>query len=141
MEAHGRTIYGHSYFRIPDSLGHIRREFRVPEYIDDLFVWDENRRAAADRAIESLRLGKKVLIVGSSGCGKSAFLYMLWRKILETGVWTPALYTFGRIYRTHEQLGIIIFIDDLHKLDREIIEDVSISEAIVATVRAEEIEK
>jgi len=58
---------------------------RLPPYILDKFVFDENRRESLARARERLSRGENILITGRAGTGKTAFLAILLKEALRIG--------------------------------------------------------
>lgn len=108
------------------------------------FVFDESRRTAFRRALESLIKGENVLIVGRAGVGKTALMAIVIKELFEKG------YKIGyilegtqRVLNEHAKRGIILFYDDIPRMSREALRMVALYnvKSILATSREEELQE
>ena len=116
---------------------------RLPPYILDKFVFDENRRESLARAREWLSRGENILITGRAGTGKTAFLAILLKEALGMGYRVGKIINGETVLNRHTDEGIILFYDDIPRMEtrtaRSIVENNA--RAIVATAREEELEE
>ncbi len=116
---------------------------RLPAYIFDEYVFDELRHAALTKALELLRNGKNILIIGRAGTGKTAFLAVVLKRLMDQGYKVGKIINGESVGREHEGKGVFLFYDDIPRVERRTI--LSIIEnnvkMIVATARVEELDK
>lgn len=107
-----------SYYYIPRSFEEITELWRIPkEWSDEalfnkLFVEDERITNIIDKATRLILGGSNVIIIGEPGVGKTSLLYRLvmeLSRIRNIGLVIPGT----KIGSIHEELGIVLFIDDL----------------------------
>ncbi|MCR8454371.1 MAG: ATP-binding protein [Crenarchaeota archaeon] len=130
-----------SYYEIinsPDQLVGAEGFLRLPSYIYDEFVFDDNRSKALDEAIEHIKRGERVLIVGKAGTGKTALLAMVLKELMSR--YRVAKVINGEVLRRdHESAGIVLFYDDIPGMDirslRSIVENRP--RMLIATSRTE----
>ena len=115
---------------------------RLPSYIFDNYIMDDARREALERAFRYVISGENVLIVGHPGTGKTAFMAILLRRIISSGYQVAyILEGASSISREHEELGIILFYDDLPLMNTSALSSIFRNNVrnIVATARIEEL--
>ena len=59
--------------------------WRLPSYVIDEYVLDQSRAEALDDAINTIMSGNDVLITGSPGTGKTAFMLILLKELIGKG--------------------------------------------------------
>ena len=106
------------YFFIPRSLTEIVDTWKIPrEWSDEtlfrkLFIEDDRISSILEKATKLILSGSNVVILGEPGVGKTSLLYRILieiSRIKNVGLIIP-----GNIIRNiHEELGIVLFIDDL----------------------------
>ena len=127
-----------SYYEIPDTQDRVLNVWRLPAYLDDVLVIDDNLQSAIDTAMEHIRNDKNVVILGAPGSGKTTAMYVLWKQLgIDTD--TALVWDTKDISRVHEKGGIILFTDDIpetRELARAIVE--KDAKGIVTTAREQE---
>ena len=127
-----------TYYKVPKSIDEVLAEWRLPrEWSDDetfkrVFIRDKRIEKAEEKALENL--GEKILIIGDPGVGKTALLFDLWRAISEISD-TALLLPNVPIRRIHEELGIILFADDLPRYGESTLKSLKGTKNIIATAR------
>ncbi|MEM2833711.1 MAG: hypothetical protein QXE21_04480, partial [Candidatus Korarchaeota archaeon] len=109
-----------SYYEVinsPDQLVGAEGFLRLPSYIYDEFVFDDNRSKALDEAIEHIKRGECVLIIGKAGTGKTALLSMVLRRLMDMGYRVAKVINGEVLRRDHESAGIVLFYDDIPGMD------------------------
>jgi len=86
----------------PEELVGTEGFLRLPTYIFEEYVFDETRRTAITRALESLKEGKNVLITGRAGTGKTAFLAMILKRLMDQGYRVAKIVNGEYVGREHE---------------------------------------
>nr|MDO8045579.1 tetratricopeptide repeat protein [Candidatus Baldrarchaeota archaeon] len=133
------------YFKVIRSVNELVGDeglWRLPSYVVDEYVLDEPRTKALETAVNSITVGNNVLIIGSPGTGKTAFMLILLKRLLEEGFQVGVILEgAASISRSHEETGIILFYDDLPRIRREALLSIFRTRAknIVATARTEEV--
>jgi hypothetical protein len=127
-----------SYFEIPDTQNRVLNVWRLPTYLDDVLVVSEELQIIVEAAIERIREGKNVVILGGPGSGKTTAMYVIWKQLgVDTD--TALVWDTKDISKVHEKEGIILFVDDIpetRELARAIVEkDVK---GVVTTAREQE---
>jgi len=116
---------------------------RLPSHILDNYVMDNARLEALKYAYRCIVRGENVLIIGSPGTGKTAFMAILLKRLVDSG-FSIAYILEGvpSISRDHEKLGIIIFYDDLPRMNTSAMTSIFKNnvKGIVATARIEELQ-
>jgi len=134
------------YYRLVRSFSELVGEtgmLRLPQYIREEFVYDEPRSTAVRRAIDALREGKNVLIVGPAGVGKTALMAVILDKLLSLGMSIGYVVEWsGRVLREHLEKGVVLFCDDIPRYPIHIIRSIAIHRisGIIATARVEELD-
>ena len=114
---------------------------RLPEYLSEVFVFDSSRESAIIEAVKLLSQGKNVLIEGKPGVGKTALMFMVLKRL-------SSRYSIGRILEgpvtilnEHLSQGIILFYDDLPRMNSFALKSIFVNNVggIIATARSEEI--
>ena len=127
----------------PEDLVGVEGFLRLPAYIFDEYVFDENRREALQKAITALRDGRNVLILGKAGTGKTALLAMILKRLMDMGYMVAKIINGEIVKREHEERGIVLFYDDIPRMEKRTL--VSIADCrvrmIVATARIEELDE
>ena len=127
-----------SYYEVPDTQERVLNVWRLPAYLDDVLVIEEQLQSAIDAAIEYIRDGKNVVILGAPGSGKTTAMYVIWKQLgIDTD--TALVWDTKDISRVHEKGGIILFTDDIpetRELARAIVE--KDARGIVTTAREQE---
>jgi len=115
---------------------------RLPTYIFDEFVFDENRQEALDKALYALRNGKNVLIVGKAGAGKTAFLAVVLKKLMDSGYRIGKIINGEIVLKEHESNGIFLFYDDIPRMEQITLRSIIENRArmIISTARVEELD-
>ncbi|MFW9955596.1 MAG: hypothetical protein ACFFD3_13695 [Candidatus Thorarchaeota archaeon] len=127
-----------SYYEIPDSFDRVKNVWRLPTYIDDVLVIDQNLRGVLDLAIREIQDGKNIAILGAPGSGKTTALYAIWKELDEESnlalVWDTK-----DVSRVHERDGVILFNDDIPET-RELVKAITERDThgIVTTAREQE---
>jgi len=115
---------------------------RLPSYIFDIFVFDEERTRAVREAQRILTAGGRALIVGPAGTGKTALMAIILRNMFSAG------YRIGHILEDatsigndHEREGIVLFYDDISKMNKMALRSLWINNVglMIATLRSEEV--
>ncbi len=133
------------YYRLIGSFDEIVGStglLRLPKYIREEFVFDESRRTALQEIIESLQRGKNVLIVGVAGVGKTALMAIAISRLLSLGFKVGyILEGTTRILRDHTNDGIILFYDDIPRMNKSALRSIVTNNVgmILATAREEEL--
>jgi tetratricopeptide (TPR) repeat protein len=133
------------YFKIIRSVNELVGDeglWRLPSYVVDEYVLDKPRAKALEIAVNYITSGNNVLITGSPGTGKTAFMLMTLKKLLEEGYQVGVILEgVSSVSRSHEDTGIILFYDDLPRIRREALLSIFRTRAknIVSTARTEEV--
>ncbi|MGQ4893958.1 MAG: eIF2A-related protein, partial [Candidatus Njordarchaeia archaeon] len=101
-----------SYFYTPESKRRLLAIWRLPRYIDNVLTLDETRQRAIKEALEYIRSGENVVILGDPGVGKTVLLYVLWNELSKDHN-TALLHDTENLKTLHEKWGYILFYDDL----------------------------
>ncbi len=127
-----------SYYEIPDTKDRVMNVWRLPNYLDDVIVIDDDRRSVIDIAIKHVRDESNVVILGTPGSGKTTVMYAIWKE-LDEDTDTALVWDTKDVSKVHEHHGVVLFCDDLpetRELTRAIAEkDVR---GIVTTAREQE---
>ena len=110
----------------------------LPDYIAEEYVFDVERRNVFRGVLDVVERGDKALIVGMSGCGKTALLAMILAELLKRGIKIGRIKEGSSIGSEHLSKGIILFYDDLNRLDEPTLMGLSKTRMWVATLREEE---
>ena len=133
--------YYHLLSSYKDVLGE-EGFWRLPNYLPDEYVMDPNREQGLGKAISIAVKGGNILISGSAGTGKTAFMFMVLKKLLETGYNVGLIREgVGYIGNDHLQEGIILFYDDLPRMNEGALKSLRGNNVrgLVATARSEEL--
>lgn len=103
-----------SYEQLAGAEGFLR----LPSYIFDEFVFDDNRQNALNEALEYLKKGECVLIVGRAGTGKTALLALILKKLMDMGHRVAKIINGEVVRREHESAGIFLFYDDIPGMEK-----------------------
>lgn len=127
----------------PEELVGSEGFLRLPSYIFDEYVFDDNRTEALKLAVNYLLSGQNILIVGKAGAGKTAFLAILLRELISRGYRVAKIINGETVRRNHESQGIILFFDDLPRIEKRTLLSIVENNAkmIIATARLEEIDE
>ncbi len=127
-----------SYYEIPDTKDRVMNVWRLPTYLDDVLVIDDDRKAIINAAIKHARKNENVVILGGPGSGKTTVMYAIWKE-LDIDVDTALVWDTKDVSKIHERDGVVLFCDDLpetRELIRAIVEkDVR---GVVTTAREQE---
>jgi len=131
------------YYTLVRSLDELLGDdgvLRLPKYLPEAFVVDENRLNAIKLAVTWIRAGKNVLIEGSPGTGKTALMFMILKQLASTyriGYINEGATSIGR---EHIERGVIIFYDDIPRMNRGALKSIIKHNigGIIATARTEE---
>ena len=113
----------------------------LPAYAMEEYIVDENRKINLNMCLSSIARGHNILIVGSPGTGKTAFMAYLLRLLKQKGTRVGVLLDNAvNISREHEDEGIVLFYDDLMMLSRDTLRSIFTMKIknIVATLRMED---
>ena len=112
---------------------------RLPSYIFDEYVFDVNRKEALKKTLEYLVSGENVLIVGKAGTGKTAFLAIVLKKLMDMGYKIAKIINGEIIKREHEVEGIYLFYDDIPRMEARSLLSIMDNrpKMIIATARIE----
>ena len=133
------------YFNVLNSINELVGEggiLRLPSYIFEVFVFDDERLRVLREAQKALIAGHRVLITGIAGTGKTALMAMILKNMFESG------YGIGHILedamligREHEEKGVLIFYDDIVRMGKAAIRSLlkNNTKFLIATVRMEEL--
>lgn len=114
----------------------------MPQYIEDVFIFDNTRRNIYENAMRALREGKNVLIVGKPGTGKTALMFMILRGLRQQGYGIGYVVEGTTIVgREHEREGTIIFYDDLPRMNPQALRSIVANgvRLFIGTARKEEL--
>ena len=136
----GDSMYYKRIHSIKELLGD-EGLWRLPEYLSEEFIEDEQRKNAIETAKKVLMRGGNVLIYGSPGTGKTALMFKILTETFKwagVGVVDPLTENIGD---EHVREGVVIFIDDLPRLSEKALRSIFIKRVslIVATARLEEL--
>ncbi len=101
-----------SYYEVPDSAERIRNVWRLPPYLDDVLVIDDERQRFIDAAVEHAKGGENVVVLGAPGSGKTTAMYAILRALDQDND-TGLIWDTKDVARTHEKNGMILFCDDI----------------------------
>ncbi len=133
------------YYYVLRSLDELVGEsgiLRLPSYIFDIFVFDDERLNVLRGSQRVLTSGGRVLITGYAGTGKTALMAMILKNMLESG------YGIGYILedtlvigRDHEEEGVVIFYDDISRMNKTALRSLQVNDVglLIGTIRTEEI--
>jgi len=133
------------YFEIIRSVDELVGDeglWRLPPYVVEEYVLDDARKRALEHALEVVSSGENLLIMGAPGTGKTAFMLILLKNLLDRGITTGIIREgVASIGRDHEREGIILFYDDLPRIRHEALISIFRNRVknIVATARIEEV--
>jgi len=133
------------YYRVIRSLDELvgaEGVLRLPSYIFDIFVADDVRSRVLREAYKLLLKGERVLITGLAGTGKTTLMAVLLRNLFEGGFNIGyILYDSTYVGRDHEKEGVIVFFDDIVRLNKAALKSIVKHNvgSLVATVRLEEL--
>jgi len=124
----------------PDDLVGVEGFLRLPTYIFDEYVFDSNRENALKAVLEAIKQGKNVLIVGRAGAGKTAFLAIVLKRLMDRGYRIAKIINGEIVRREHEDKGIFLFYDDIPRIEKNTAMSIVENRAkmIIATARTEE---
>ena len=117
---------------------------RLPKYLREEFVFDDSRVRALHEAVKTLREGRNVLIIGVAGVGKTALMAMVIDKLISLGMRVGyILEGASRIGTEHMEKGIVLFYDDIPRMQKSAIRSIMIHRVngIIATAREEELDE
>ncbi|MGD2072930.1 MAG: type IV secretion system DNA-binding domain-containing protein, partial [Candidatus Thorarchaeota archaeon] len=101
-----------SYYEVPYTPNRVLNIWRLPSYLDDVLVINEELQLAINTAIEHIRENRNVVILGAPGSGKTTAMYVIWKQIgVDTD--TALVWDTKDISRVHEKEGIVLFTDDI----------------------------
>lgn len=128
--------------RSPEDLVGPEGFLRLPTYIYEEYVFDKNREEALEKALHALRNGENVLIIGKAGTGKTAFLAMVLKKLMDSGYHIGKIINGEIVRRNHEEEGMFLFYDDIPRMEHRTLRSMIENNArmIICTARIEEIE-
>ncbi len=131
------------YYRLISSLDRLVGDegmLRLPQYIFDDYVMDEERREGIERCIEILRRGGRVLIYGVAGAGKTAMMAIVLRRMWEMGYRIGYIVDGSEVLDEHEDEGVILFYDDIPRMSSHTLQSIVRNNVgmIIATARMEE---
>ena len=110
----------------------------LPNYLVEEFIYDEERKTIIKEAINTIHSGGKVIITGKSGCGKTALMAVILALVLKTGKKVGVIKEGASIGKEHIDMGVILFYDDLNKLDEQTLIGLAKTRSWIATLREEE---
>jgi len=115
---------------------------RLPSYLPKVFVIDNPRREAISKAKKYLDSGQNVLLVGEPGTGKTALMFIILAELKKAMEIAYILEGVTSIGRKHEEEGIILFYDDIPRMNRDALRSIMKNRVrmILATARKEELE-
>ncbi|MEX0567952.1 MAG: ATP-binding protein, partial [Candidatus Njordarchaeota archaeon] len=133
------------YYELLRSLDELLGEeglLRLPPYLPRVFILDEARKNAIEIATKYAIAGKNVLLIGPPGTGKTALMFMILQKLSETNRIGYIREGITSIGKEHEEQGVILFYDDIPRMNREAIKSIvrGRTKNIVATARREELD-
>ncbi len=132
------------YRRIPSLEELVGEEglLRLPQYIFDEFVIDDNRGFILEEAAERLKSGKRVILYGAAGTGKTALMAVILRRLMDEGYGIGLIIDGTYVLNRHEEEGIILFYDDIPRMNSTTLRSIITNNAgmIIATARVEEME-
>lgn len=125
-----------------DELVGIESFLRLPVYIFDEYVFDSHRQIAFRRALEALIAGKNVLIIGRAGTGKTAFLSIVLKELMDQGYMVAKIVNGEYVRGEHEERGIFLFFDDLPRAEERTVRSIIENNVrmVIATSRTEELD-
>ncbi len=114
---------------------------RLPRYLPKAFVLDKNRSDAIDTAISWIKSGKNVMIEGPPGTGKTALMFIILSKLSKMYRIGYIMDGIGYIGKEHMEKGIILFYDDIPRMNTNILREIDRQKigSIITTARTEEI--
>ena len=101
-----------SYYEVPDSIERIRNVWRLPAYLEDVLVIDDERQSVIDAAIQQAKEGENVVVLGAPGSGKTTVMYAILRA-LDEDTDIGLVWDTKDVARTHEKSGVVLFCDDI----------------------------
>jgi len=134
-----------SYYEPIDSINKLLGEdgyLRLPEYLIDEFVVDDERSKAISSTVSFLTRGKNVLIIGEPGTGKTALMAVILKKLMDDGFTIARILDgAGLITNEHREKNVILFYDDLPRLGEAALQSIFGNKVtpIIATARKEEL--
>lgn len=132
------------YYEEIESLNDLvgdRGLLRLPAYLSEVFIFDEDRARAVEMAVKLLIEGQNVLIEGRAGVGKTALVFMVIKRLLgirPVGYIKDGVSSIGR---EHEKRGMILFYDDIPRMNPDALRSIVKNNVrgIIATARVEEV--
>ena len=115
---------------------------RLPPYLPKVFVMDDARRSAIDVAKKYLDSGQNVLLIGEPGTGKTALMFIILAELKKSMKIAYILEGATSIGKKHEEEGIVLFYDDIPRMNRDALRSIMKNRVrmILATARKEELE-
>ena len=134
-----------SYFYFVKSLNELVGDdglWRLPGYLRDVFISDELRESVIGEAVNNVIGFKNVIITGEPGTGKTALMFMVAKRLFDSGYKIGILKDVGgNISNEHLDEGIVLFYDDLPRADEGTLKAISKNnvKGLIATARVEEL--
>jgi len=115
---------------------------RLPPYIFEEFVEDDERREIIYRAVDALKSGGRVILYGPAGTGKTALMAIILREMINEGYQIGQIIDGTIVSRSHEEEGIVLFYDDIPRMSRNTLKSIIDTNArmIISTARIEEMD-
>ena len=128
------------YYEKIESWEDVKRVLNLPSYIDEIIVLDEFRKNLLDNILKEICAGKRILIKGNCGVGKTVFLAVILKNLISKG------YKIGKILRSAQELlnkhteeGIILFYDEISQLKPSALQSMKYINSVICTCSTENI--
>ncbi|MEX0567870.1 MAG: ATP-binding protein [Candidatus Njordarchaeota archaeon] len=133
------------YFYVISSLDRLVGEdglLRLPKYIFEEFVEDDERKECIEAVKEAIMSGSRVLIYGPAGCGKTALMAIILKELFDSGYKIGYIVDRETILNMHEEEGVVLFSDDIPRMSENTLRSIVQynSGMIIATARKEELD-